>query len=181
MTIKERITAFIKIKGISAQSFEKQSGLSVGFVRKIVNTITVDKMMNILSAFPDLNANWLLTGRGNPILLTDDVRTIADEAGKFLRGEENSLSTYFVPTIYDSHREQVASGHGTNIGDVTIENGTTTKELSQDITLLRKEVEKLNSRIKDLENIIIAKDETINTLKSSLSDKDALIKHLYAQ
>lgn len=177
MAIKERINEFIKIKGISALSFEKKCGLSVGFVRKIVNTITVEKMMNILSAFPDLNINWLLTGQGNPTIQSDDVKAMVVEAGKYLRGEENSLATYFAPTVLDARRNQVASGHGTNIGDVTIENGTP-KELEHDVTLLRKEVEKLNSRITDLENIIIAKDETIDSLRTSLSDKDALIKHL---
>lgn len=180
MAIKERISEFIKIKGISALSFEKRCGLSVGFVRKIVNTITVEKMMNILTAFPDLNANWLLTGRGNPIIQNDDVQAMVAEAGKYLRGEENSLSTFFAPIIYDSHREQVASGHGSNFGDVTIENGCP-ERLEHEIALLRKEIEKLNNKVESMQQTISAKDETIESLKSSLGDKDALIKHLYAK
>lgn len=177
MAIKERISEFIKIKGISALSFEKQCGLSVGFVRKIVNTITVEKMMNILSAFPDLNANWLLTGRGNPIIQTDDVQAMMNEGEKFLRGEENSLSTYFAPIIYDNHREQVASGHASNFGDVTIENGCPEK-LEHEIALLQKEIEMLNNKVESMQQTINAKDETIELLKNSLGDKDNLIKHL---
>lgn len=177
MAIKERINEFIKLKGLSVLNFEKQCGLSNGFVRKIVNTITVDKMLNILSAFPDLNINWLLTGNGHPTIQNDDVKAMVLEAQKYLRGEENSLATYFAPTIYDSHREQVASGHGSNIGDVTIENGCPEK-LEHEIALLRKEVEKLNNKVESMQETISAKDETIESLKSSLGDKDALIKHL---
>lgn len=177
MAIKERINQFIKLKGLSVLNFEKQCGLSNGFVRKIVNTITVDKMLNILSAFPDLNINWLLTGNGHPTIQNDDVKAIILEAQKYLNGEENSLATYFAPTIYDSHREQVASGHGTNIGDVTIANDCP-DEFEHEIALLRKEVEKLNNRIEGIQQTITAKDETIESLKISLSDKDALIKHL---
>jgi hypothetical protein len=62
-----RLKKFIDIKGISIHSFEKKVGFSNGaFATPLKNnkTIGVDKVENILRIFPDINAEWLLTGDG---------------------------------------------------------------------------------------------------------------------
>ena len=52
-------------KGITIAEFERISGLGNGYVRKIRNTVGRRKLEDILSAFPDLNRVWLLTGEGD--------------------------------------------------------------------------------------------------------------------
>lgn len=64
LTVKERLIAFIKEKGISQGRFEKNVGLSNGFVNNISKGIGADKLQKILYVYPDLNTNWLLYGEG---------------------------------------------------------------------------------------------------------------------
>lgn len=60
----QRIRQYIENKGISKYKFYQQSGLSNGALDKGEN-IGSDKCEKILYAFPDLNSDWLLTGRGS--------------------------------------------------------------------------------------------------------------------
>lgn len=64
LTVKERLVAFIKEKGLSQSRFEKMTGLSNGFVNNISKGIGADKLQKILGVYPDLNTTWLLTGEG---------------------------------------------------------------------------------------------------------------------
>lgn len=64
LTVKERLIAFIKEKGLSQSRFEKMTGLSNGFVNNISKGIGADKLQKILCVYPDLNTTWLLTGEG---------------------------------------------------------------------------------------------------------------------
>ena len=70
MSTLKRIKQYIDYKGITNQNFEKQIGFSNGaFASQLKNnrTIGVDKLENILIAFPELNPEWLLTGNGEMI------------------------------------------------------------------------------------------------------------------
>jgi transcriptional regulator with XRE-family HTH domain len=66
-TVKQRLKDFIKFKNLSQGKFEKAVGVSNGFVNNISKGIGADKLQRILSVFPDLNQNWLLTGEGEMI------------------------------------------------------------------------------------------------------------------
>lgn len=68
MDIKDRILEIIRYKGINTSRFEASCGLSKGYIRKIVKTITVDKMVDIIKTYPDINPMWLATGEGDMIL-----------------------------------------------------------------------------------------------------------------
>ena len=70
MNTLKRIKQYIDYKGITNQNFEKLIGFSNGaFASQLKNnrTIGVDKLENILIAFPELNPEWLLTGNGEMI------------------------------------------------------------------------------------------------------------------
>lgn len=67
MTTLQRIKQFTDFKGITNQAFEKSVGFSNGaFASQLKNnrTIGIDKLENILRAYPDVNPSWLLTGEG---------------------------------------------------------------------------------------------------------------------
>ena len=64
MELRERLLEFTVKKGISVAEFERACGLSNGYVGKIRNALGRRKLEDILSAFPDLNKVWLLTGEG---------------------------------------------------------------------------------------------------------------------
>ncbi|SFC08991.1 hypothetical protein SAMN05421747_10491 [Parapedobacter composti] len=64
----KRIKHFIDLKGITVSAFEKSVGFSNGSFSgqlKRNRTIGVDKLEHILKTYPDLNAEWVLTGRGH--------------------------------------------------------------------------------------------------------------------
>ncbi|MDR2921606.1 MAG: XRE family transcriptional regulator [Tannerella sp.] len=64
MELKDRIKYFLKESGISQRKFEIAIGKSNGYVNNIVKTISVDVLNSISKAYPELNADWLMTGEG---------------------------------------------------------------------------------------------------------------------
>ena len=64
--IKERIIQFIDLKGVTKEHFYNKIGMtSANFRGKAKETpINSTALENILSEFPDLNLDWLITGKG---------------------------------------------------------------------------------------------------------------------
>ncbi len=63
-TIKDRVLEFIKAEEISVKRFETRASLSNGAVSKIGDNTRRKILDKIVSAYPQLNMNWLLTGEG---------------------------------------------------------------------------------------------------------------------
>lgn len=71
MNLSERLKMFIETKGISQYRLAKESNLGQATVSYIFlknQPVKSDTLEKILSAYPELNANWLLTGRGEMLL-----------------------------------------------------------------------------------------------------------------
>ncbi len=64
--IKERIIQFIDLKGVTKEHFYNKIGMtSANFRGKAKETpINSTAIENILSEFPNLNLDWLITGKG---------------------------------------------------------------------------------------------------------------------
>lgn len=63
----QRIKQYIDYKGLSNKKFEESVGFSNGaFASQLKNerTIGVDKLENILNEYPEINSEWILTGKG---------------------------------------------------------------------------------------------------------------------
>ena len=78
MTVKDRLKRFIEYKKISIRSFERDCGLSYGYVNNIRVSIQPDKVTNIATHFPELNTGWLLTGEGE-MLRNDSISQITPQ------------------------------------------------------------------------------------------------------
>lgn len=78
-TIKERLISFIDILGISIRQFERECGLSNGYVKNIRQSIQPDKLNIIAEKFSTLNKSWLMTGEGT-MLRTDATAGSVEEA-----------------------------------------------------------------------------------------------------
>ncbi|WP_208012140.1 hypothetical protein [Flavobacterium psychrotolerans] len=71
----KRIKIYIDYKGFSVMFFEKEVGMSNGsFASQLKKnkTIGVDKLENILKKYPEINPEWLLTGKGS--MLKDQLK-----------------------------------------------------------------------------------------------------------
>lgn len=85
MTVKERLAAFVKSKGISQSAFCRSIGVSNAFISSMRKSLQPDKIEIIALNYPDLNINWLLTGEG--IMLNNDLTktyNVMDEQTKLL-------------------------------------------------------------------------------------------------
>lgn len=63
-TQKERILQFIEYKGISKNKFYIETGISNGVLDK-KSGLSMDTVEKFYSTYPEINPEWLLTGRGN--------------------------------------------------------------------------------------------------------------------
>ncbi len=57
----------IKQLGLSGRAFEKECGLANGSFSSIGNGVGADKLNKILVRYPQISADWLLTGKGDMI------------------------------------------------------------------------------------------------------------------
>lgn len=64
MSVKERLKIYIKHIGISIIDFEKSINVSNGYVNSISKSIGNEKLGLIIERYPNLNLDWLLTGKG---------------------------------------------------------------------------------------------------------------------
>lgn len=91
-TIKERLTAYLKYKGINKSEFGRRVGVSNSYISAIRKSIQPDKTEKIASSFPDLNIAWLLTGDGE--MLKDTVANIAQgDNSTNIAGKVNNIRT----------------------------------------------------------------------------------------
>lgn len=70
----ERIKEFIEFKGISLNQFDKEIGAGNGYIGKqIVKNASIgsDKIEKMLSKYIELNPRWLLTGKGEMLILEE--------------------------------------------------------------------------------------------------------------
>lgn len=88
-SIKERTLAFIKFKGITMKEFEAKCNLSTGYVTSMRKGYGPEKLSNVLSAFPDLNRDWLLYNEGEML------NTPSASAPKEKRGALTQKVQYF--------------------------------------------------------------------------------------
>lgn len=64
MNVKERLTEYLNIKGISKTAFGRLVGVSPSYINSIRKSIQPDKLDSIAQNYPDLNIDWLMTGKG---------------------------------------------------------------------------------------------------------------------
>jgi len=66
--MKNRLRQFIEYTGVNNYTFEKKIGTSEGTIRRFFgdkNGLTVSTLSKISDFYPELNLDWLITGRGD--------------------------------------------------------------------------------------------------------------------
>ena len=71
--IKKRILEFLSHLGIGQTKFEENVGLSRGLINKIKGDISLSTVNKILSNYPELNKEWLLSGEGDMLNWPDNL------------------------------------------------------------------------------------------------------------
>lgn len=100
--IINRLLQLIKYKGINKRKFYIETGLSNGFLDK-VKDIGASKVEQILNSYPDVNPDWLLTGRGvmiDPIIFPEDFNSRKTEESDAFYHSYRRIKKQSVP-VYD--------------------------------------------------------------------------------
>lgn len=118
MSVKQRLVEFIKYVGVSQSAFERMCGMSNGYVNNLKNTMGVTKLQSVLSAFPALNGEWLLYGKGEMLNGNTDTSVVQSETNA-LDCEEAEVMESF-PIL----PEVVAESRDTNIEAYIEENSS---------------------------------------------------------
>lgn len=121
----QRLSKFIDFKQLSVSSFEKTVGFSNGSLGSQIKnnkTIGVDKLENILKIYPELSAEWLLTGNGKmlkfmpmssklPKVIKDtltDIEKYLDESerqNQILRETTDNVPMRYTRKIYETLKQ----------------------------------------------------------------------------
>ena len=126
-TIKERLTAYLRYKGINKSEFGRIIGVSNAYISSMRKSIQPDKAEKIASSFPDLNITWLMTGDGDMLSPTGKP-LIADNAVSYLPTDGNSIDG--VP-FFDI--EPAACGEFSGFGEAFTSNNMTSRIVLPDM------------------------------------------------
>jgi phage repressor protein C with HTH and peptisase S24 domain len=93
--VLKRLKEFIDANNLSIAAFEKSIGMSnASFGKSLKNNgaIGSDKLENILIVYPDINPDWLLTGRGS--MLKSEGKSPMGEQEAVLPAKKNLIPFY---------------------------------------------------------------------------------------
>ena len=71
-TIQERLVQLAKTKERSVRKFERECGLTEGYINAIRQGISKDKLDKIIQRYTDTNREWVLTGEGQMLVQGDE-------------------------------------------------------------------------------------------------------------
>ncbi len=63
MSVKDRLKKFIEFNKLPVSTFEKSIKVTNGYVNSISKSIGIEKIELILELYPNLNLEWLFTGK----------------------------------------------------------------------------------------------------------------------
>ena len=93
MTTKERLKEFLSAKGIGRNKFEDQLGLANGFVSSKGVSISSDAIEKTATAYPELNIDWLITGKGS-MFKSEQIASMKDRLVHFLEEEKIEIPDF---------------------------------------------------------------------------------------
>lgn len=125
--IKSRLLQFAEQQGLKKEEFYRQIGIDGANFRgkNAVSELGSDKIVSILSTFPELNSDWLLLGRGEML------RPANQTVGNISHSTAVGVNALLLPTV-ESLSDSVAK--------LTAQNAQLLGELSRLISIVEKKV-----------------------------------------
>lgn len=91
MTSVSRIVDFIEFAGINKSAFYKKTGFSNGYLDK-VKELGADKIEIIIEKYPDINVEWLITGKGKMLKHNQDVGALNEPKSLYVTAPKGRLN-----------------------------------------------------------------------------------------
>ena len=99
--MKERILQFIEYKRLSKNKFYKETGLSNGILDK-QGGISSDSLEKIYYVYPEINLDWLLTGKGEML----KKEGLVQQAHNNISSTINQHQTIHAPEDYETLKKE---------------------------------------------------------------------------
>lgn len=103
--VKERLTEYLKFKGITKSAFGREVGVSSAYVNSITRTINPDIIKRIRLSYPDLNTDWVLLGEGQMLkpqtANSVSVGSVSGNGNNFVAGNSNRIGVTAESRIED--------------------------------------------------------------------------------
>lgn len=145
-TINTRIAAIIKIKEMNVTSFSKLIGIAQTSLRDVVTGGAEPKfstLEKIIIAEPSINANWLITGKGE--MLRQDAKEGINLSNV---GTGNIANAGTIGSIHHPYSNNVVGS------DLNADNCLKEEEKDQQIILLKEKVLHLEEMLQEKERLI---------------------------
>lgn len=113
--MKERLDLIINKLNLSGRSFEKAVGLTNGSYASIGDGVGADKLKKILIAFPQISADWLLTGEGS-MLKTEQSGTASTDNARLWSMVESQQRQLEAQARQIEAQTQIIEGLAKNVG-----------------------------------------------------------------
>ena len=108
---KERILQFIEYKGITLTDFFKITGIKRGFLDtdKLKSSVSDVFLTKILASFPEINPEWLITGKGDMMRNNEneqeDFNIAIDNTIKFKNPNEKENNLLLLNYLSEKYKE----------------------------------------------------------------------------
>lgn len=153
ITFFERFDKFMKFKGLNDNKISIETGISNGLIGKgrVRGAISQDNISKILNTYPELNANWLLTGRGSMLINGDligevvNIDQVHDVQTKYESQSTIDINHEQVVKQLEEERELLKQSHK-EIGILEFRLNSTTTELEKAM----KEIERLKKMVENV-------------------------------
>ena len=157
MNAKERLLEFLQYLNIGQTVFENKVGWSRGYISKIKESIGSDMIAKLVDDFPELNIEWLISGKGEMLKSQIGIGNIKNSRGNISGNVATSGGQVINIPNFTGQKIIEPDGKIELHGDAQSE-----------IENLEIEKKYLLQRVADLENMLCMKDEIILSLKKDL-------------
>lgn len=165
MTLKGRVLFFIKEKGIKKSDFFEATSIAASNFKGdgLHSELGGDKIVKILTAYPEISSDWLLTGKGE--MLKEDVGSISigdHNKMQYVKGSHNTVTVADSKASSYSVEELLQENNDLKNGYKLLKNQISLKD--KELQLKDREIELLNKTIEEKEltiNLLLKLSETV--------------------
>lgn len=168
MTTKERLKEFVSKQGLGQNAFEKKVGIAVGYLASKSVSVTSDTIEKVIENFPNLNLDWLMTGKGEMLKNTGTMTGSNQGDGNKIEyknsgnvGVGNTVNV----TLSESGTQKIIKPDGsvelTSIGS----NDDASDKLQRENEALKEKISHLMDNMQLKDELIASLRDTIDLLK----------------
>lgn len=121
MNVRNRIKEFVKFIKIPISTFEKSISVTNGYVNSISKNMGIDKIELIIEKYPNLNIEWLLSGKGSMIKNSIKEENPPDNYKELAESRKETIDLLKGKVV--TLEKEIAALHSKNTYDASVQRG----------------------------------------------------------